>query len=118
MWRLAGGLIEALQAVHAGGLVHRDLKPANALLAADGPRLIDFGISRALEGAAMSVTSLIVGTPAFMSPEQAEGLPVGPASDAFALGSVIAFAATGAAPFGAGESSPIVVAYRVVHARA
>ena len=117
VWRLAGGLIEALQAVHAGGLVHRDLKPANVLLAADGPRLIDFGISRALEGAAMSVTSLIVGTPAFMSPEQAEGLPVGPASDVFALGSVIAFAATGAAPFGGGASSPIVVAYRVVHAR-
>ena len=117
VWRLAGGLIEALQAVHAGGLVHRDLKPANVLLAADGPRLIDFGISRALEGAGMSVTSLIVGTPAFMSPEQAEGLPVGPASDVFALGSVIAFAATGAAPFGAGESSPIVVAYRVVHAQ-
>jgi Protein kinase domain len=117
VWRLAGGLIEALQAVHAGGLVHRDLKPANVLLAADGPRLIDFGISRALEGAATSVTSLIVGTPAFMSPEQAEGLPVGPASDVFAFGSVIAFAATGASPFGAGPSSPIVVAYRVVHAQ-
>ena len=117
VWRLAGGLIEALQAVHAGGLVHRDLKPANVLLAADGPRLIDFGISRALEGAAMSAASLIVGTPAFMSPEQAAGLPVGPASDVFALGSVLAFAATGAAPFGAGPSSPIVVAYRVVHAQ-
>jgi hypothetical protein len=117
VWRLAGGLIEALQAVHAGGLVHRDLKPANVLLAADGPRLIDFGISRALEGAAMSMTSLIVGTPAFMSPEQAAGRPVGPASDVFALGSVIAFATTGAAPFGAGPSSPIVVAYRVVHAQ-
>jgi hypothetical protein len=117
VWRLAGGLIEALQAVHAGGLVHRDLKPANVLLAADGPRLIDFGISRALEGAALSVTSLIVGTPAFMSPEQAEGLRVGPASDVFSFGSVIAFAATGAAPFGAGPSSPIVVAYRVVHAQ-
>ena len=117
VWRLAGGLIEALQAVHAGGLVHRDLKPANVLLAADGPRLIDFGISRALEGAAMSATSLIVGTPAFMSPEQAAGLPVGPASDVFALGSVLAFAATGHGPFGAGPSSPVVVAYRVVHAQ-
>ena len=117
VWRLAGGLIEALQAVHACGLVHRDLKPANVLLAADGPRLIDFGISRALEGSAMSMTSLIVGTPAFMSPEQAEGRPVGPASDVFALGSVIAFAATGSAPFGAGPSSPIIVAYRVVHAQ-
>ena len=116
LWRLAGGLIEALQAVHAGGLVHRDLKPANVLLATDGPRLIDFGISRALEGSAMSVTTLIVGTPAYMSPEQAEGLRVGPASDVFSLGSVIAFAATGAAPFGAGPSSPIVVAYRVVNA--
>ena len=116
VWRLAGGLVEALQAVHAGGLVHRDLKPANVLLATDGPRLIDFGISRALEGSAMSVTTLIVGTPAYMSPEQAEGLRVGPASDVFSLGSVIAFAATGAAPFGAGPSSPIVVAYRVVNA--
>ncbi|MGI8446120.1 MAG: serine/threonine-protein kinase [Streptosporangiaceae bacterium] len=116
VWRLAGGLIEALQAVHACGLVHRDLKPANVLLAADGPRLIDFGISRALEGAATATTSIIVGTPAFMSPEQAEGLPVGPASDVFSLGSVIVFAATGAAPFRVGTSGPIAVAYRVVHA--
>ena len=117
VWRLAGGLIEALQAVHACGLVHRDLKPANVLLAADGPRLIDFGISRALEGAATAETSLIVGTPAYMSPEQVEGLPVRPASDVFALGSLIAFAATGTAPFGAGNSGPIVVAYRVVNAQ-
>src|SRR5450631_674715 len=117
VWRLAGGLIEALQAVHACGLVHRDLKPANVLLAGDGPRLIDFGISRALEGATTSTTSIIVGTPAFMSPEQAEGLPVGPASDVFALGSLIVFAATGAAPFEAGTSSPIAMAYRVVHAQ-
>jgi Protein kinase domain len=115
VWRLAGGLIEALQAVHACGLVHRDLKPANVLLAADGPLLIDFGISRALEGAATTATSLIVGTPAFMSPEQVRGLPVRPASDVFALGSVIAFAATGAAPFGAGTSGPIAMAYQVVH---
>jgi hypothetical protein len=116
VWRLAGGLIEALQAVHACGLAHRDLKPANVLLAADGPRLIDFGISRALE-ATTTATSLIVGTPAFMSPEQIEGLPVGPASDVFALGSVIAFAATGATPFAAGTSGPIALAYRVVHAQ-
>jgi hypothetical protein len=116
VWRLAGGLIEALQAVHACGLVHRDLKPANVLLAADGPRLIDFGISRALEGGATAATSLIVGTPAYMSPEQVEGHSVLPASDVFALGSLIAFAATGAAPFGGGHSGPIVVAYRVVNA--
>ena len=116
VWRLAGGLIEALQAVHASGLVHRDLKPANVLLAADGPRLIDFGISRALEGGATAATSLIVGTPAYMSPEQVEGHSVQPASDVFALGSLIAFASTGAAPFGARNSGPIVVAYRVVNA--
>ncbi len=114
VWRLAGGLAEALQAVHARDLVHRDLKPANVLLATDGPRVIDFGISRALQGAALTATSMTVGTPSFMSPEQAEGRRVGPASDVFSLGSVIAFAATGAAPFGGEE--PITTVYRVVHA--
>ena len=111
--RLAGGLIEALQAVHVRGLVHRDLKPANVLLADDGPRVIDFGISRALEGTGVTATGVVAGTPGFLSPEQAEGLPVGPPSDVFALGSVIAFAATAASPFGSGE--PVVMAYRVVH---
>ena len=77
VWRLAGGLVEALQAVHACGLVHRDLKPANVLLALDGPRVIDFGISRALEKTAMTSTGMIVGTPSYMSPEQAEGSRVG-----------------------------------------
>jgi len=115
VWRLAGGLVEALQAVHACGLVHRDLKPANVLLAADGPRVIDFGISRALAGTAATASSMIVGTPAFMSPEQAESLPAGPASDVFALGSVIAFALTGNAPFGGGH--PAAVAYQIVHAQ-
>ena len=115
VWKLAGGLVEALQAVHARGLVHRDLTPANVLLAADGPRVIDFGISRALEGTSVTVGGAIVGTPAFMSPEQAEGSAVGPAGDVFSLGCVIAFAATGAAPFGSGE--PVAVLYRLVHAR-
>ena len=113
VWRLAGGLIEALQAVHARGLVHRDLKPTNILLAADGPRVIDFGISRALEGTALTASRTIIGTPGFMSPEQAQGLPVGPPSDVFTLGSVIVFAATGVAPFGSGE--PVAMAYRIVH---
>ena len=114
VWRLAGGLIEALQAVHARGLVHRDLKPANVLLAADGPRVIDFGISRALDGTIATAAGMIVGTPAFMSPEQARGNPVGPPGDVFALGSVIAFAATGTTPFGDGEA--IAMTYRIVRA--
>jgi len=113
VWRLAGGLIEALQAVHAQGLVHRDLKPTNVLLAADGPRVIDFGIARALEGTAVTASNMVVGTPAFMSPEQAQGLLVGFPSDVFALGSVIAFAVTGAAPFGSGDL--VATAYRIVH---
>jgi serine/threonine protein kinase len=92
VWRLAAGLTEALQDVHACGLVHRDLTPRNVLLAADGPRVIDFGISRALEGTALTATGLAVGTPSYMSPEQADGAKVGSASDVFSLGCVIAFA--------------------------
>ena len=113
VWRLAGGLVEALQAVHACGLVHRDLKPANVLLALDGPRVIDFGISRALEKTAVTSTGMIVGTPSYMSPEQAEGSRVGPPSDVFSLGCVIVFAATGTGPFGHGPQASLL--YRVVH---
>jgi outer membrane protein assembly factor BamB len=114
VWRLAAGLAEALQAVHARGLVHRDLKPTNVLLAADGPRLIDFGIARAVDGIALTTVGYVLGTPAYMSPEQAEGQPASPASDVFALGSVLCFAATGDPPFGDGE--PAAVLYRIVHA--
>ena len=113
VWRLAGGLVEALQAVHACGLVHRDLKPANVLLALDGPRMIDFGISRALEKTAVTSTGMIVGTPSYMSPEQAEGRRVGAPSDVFSLGCVIVFAATGTGPFGHGPQASLL--YRVVH---
>src|ERR1035437_5849938 len=91
LWALLAGLIEALQAIHACGVVHRDLKPANVLLAIDGPRVIDFGISRALESTAMTSTGQIVGTPSFMSPEQAAGGRVGPARDVFSFGCVIVF---------------------------
>jgi Protein kinase domain len=111
-WRLAAGLTEALQAVHACGLVHRDLKPANVLLAADGPHVIDFGISRALDSTTLTATGMVVGTPGFMSPEQAGGTQVGPASDVFSLGCVLAYAAAGIQPFGEG-SAPAVL-YRVV----
>jgi serine/threonine protein kinase len=114
VWRLAGGLVEALQAIHAQGLVHRDLKPGNILLASDGPRVIDFGISRALMDSQMTAAKMTLGTPAFMSPEQVEGGDVGPPSDVFALGSVLAFAATGTAPFDGGASYSII--YRVVTA--
>ena len=114
VWQLAAGLVEALQAVHACGLVHRDLKPGNVLLAIDGPRLIDFGIARALERTAVTSTGQIVGTPSFMSPEQVEGGRAGPATDVFSLGCVIVFAATGTGAFGDGP--PASMLYRVVHA--
>ena len=110
---LAAGLAEGLSAIHAAGVVHRDLKPANVLLAEDGPRIIDFGISRAAEASALTSTGLVVGSPGFMSPEQAEGREVGLASDIFSLGAVLAFAATGQGPFGTGSTPALV--YRVVY---
>ncbi|WP_329245003.1 serine/threonine protein kinase [Actinoallomurus sp. NBC_01490] len=108
---LGAGLAEGLAAIHAAGLVHRDLKPANIVIAADGPRVIDFGIARALD--ATHASTSVIGTPGFMSPEQAKGLRVGPPSDVFSLGSVLTFAATGRGPFGTGTAEAIV--YRVVH---
>ncbi|MCO6004135.1 serine/threonine protein kinase [Actinoallomurus purpureus] len=108
---LGAGLAEGLAAIHACGLVHRDLKPANVILAEDGPRVIDFGIARALD--ASHHTRSIMGTPPFMSPEQTRGLEIGPASDVFALGSVLVYAATGHGPFGAGPYEPLI--YRIRH---
>ncbi|WP_461031071.1 serine/threonine-protein kinase, partial [Streptomyces sparsus] len=110
---LAAGLAEALEAVHAADLVHRDLKPSNVLLASDGPRVIDFGISVAGEASALTRTGMVVGTPGFMSPEQLTGGPVGPASDVFALGAVLAFTASGTGPFGSGSAQALM--FRVVH---
>ena len=114
--RLAAGLAEGLSAIHAAGVVHRDLKPSNVMLAQDGPRVIDFGISQGAEASALTQTGLVVGSPGFMSPEQAEGGEVGPPSDMFNLGAVLAFAATGEGPFGSGSAPALV--YRVVHSLA
>lgn len=112
VWPLAAGLAEALQAIHDKDLLHRDLKPSNVLLAMDGPRVIDFGIARAMDGSALTRTGTAIGTPGFMSPEQAQGGQVWPASDVFSLGAVLAFAATGSEPFGQGP--PLVVLQRVL----
>ena len=111
---LAAGLAESLTAIHAAGVVHRDLKPSTVLLADDGPRVIDFGISGAAEASTPAHTGLVVGWPGFMSPEQAEGGPVGPSSDVFSLGAVLAFAATGHGPFGTG-STAAALRYRAAH---
>ena len=113
---LAAGLAAGLSAVHAAGIVHRDLKPSNVLLASDGPRIIDFGISRAADTAWLTRAGGVMGSPGFMSPEQAEGHKVGPPTDIFSLGGVLAFAASGRSPFGAG--SPSALLYRVVYGTA
>ncbi|MFC8717504.1 protein kinase [Kitasatospora sp. NPDC057198] len=112
---LGTGLADALAAVHGLGLVHRDVKPSNVLLALDGPRLIDFGIARALDAtSALTRSGYVVGSPGFMSPEQARGRPSGPAGDVFGFGAVLAFAATGRAPFGEQDSAAGLL-YRIVH---
>jgi hypothetical protein len=105
---MAAGLAKSLTAIHAAGVVHGDLKPSNVLLALDGPRVIDFGISQAAEAAPLARGGLVVGTPSFMSPEQAAGQAVGPLSDVFSLGTVLAFAATGRKPFGTGPAAAVL----------
>lgn len=107
---LGAALGEALAAIHAKGMVHRDLKPSNILLAPDGPRVIDFGIVRALEATAMTRTGAIVGSVGYVSPEQIRnGGQVGPPSDVFSLGAVLAYAASGREPFGEGQDSVILL---------
>ncbi|MGW1803319.1 serine/threonine-protein kinase [Streptomyces sp. NPDC001984] len=109
---LGAALAEALQAIHACGLVHRDLKPGNIIMAADGPRVLDFGIARAVEDSRLTMTGTGIGTPGFLAPEQAEGLEVTGAADVFALGAVLVAAAGGSA-FGGG--TPMALMYRSVH---
>jgi len=107
------GLVEALRDTHACGVIHRDLKPANVILGPDGVKMIDFGLST-IEDANASTRSVISGgTPAWMSPEQAIGKPVGPSSDIFSLGLVIAFLTTGKNPFGQGKPDALI--YRIVN---
>ncbi|MGW3244995.1 protein kinase domain-containing protein [Streptomyces sp. NPDC001070] len=111
---LGAGLAEALEAVHGRGLVHRDIKPSNVLLSLDGPVLIDFGIARAMDAtAALTSEGVVVGSPGYMAPEQVTGRPTGPAADIFALGAVLAFAATGHGPF-TGDSAAVLL-YKVAH---
>ncbi|MGW4374225.1 serine/threonine-protein kinase [Streptomyces albidoflavus] len=113
---LGAGLTHALKDIHAAGLIHRDLKPSNVLLTIDGPRVIDFGIARALETtaeAALTRTGAVVGSPGFMAPEQVRGDRVTPAADVFCLGSVLAYAATGALPFGTATSGVHALMYRI-----
>ncbi|MFF0433020.1 bifunctional serine/threonine-protein kinase/ABC transporter substrate-binding protein [Streptomyces sp. NPDC004327] len=112
---LGGAVARALAAVHAAGLVHRDVKPGNILLAADGPRLIDFGIARVTGETGLTSADMVVGTPGFLAPEQAEAraAEIGPAADVFALGCLLAFAATGRPPFGTGALDALL--YRTVH---
>ncbi|MFD1273648.1 serine/threonine-protein kinase [Streptomyces kaempferi] len=111
---LMAGLAEGLRDIHRAGVVHRDLKPSNVLLADDGPKVIDFGISRPSDSELHTETGKLIGTPPFMAPEQFRSpREVGPAADVFALGSLIVHAATGSGPFT--SDSPYLVAYQVVH---
>ncbi|MFF4123526.1 bifunctional serine/threonine protein kinase/MFS transporter [Microbispora rosea] len=111
--RLAIATVTALAAIHEAGVVHRDFKPGNVIMGTDGPRVIDFGIARALD-ATGTVSSAVVGTPAYMAPEQIAGHAVGPAADVFAWACTIAYAANGATPFGQ-DSIPAVM-NRILHA--
>ncbi|MEV4258378.1 serine/threonine-protein kinase, partial [Spirillospora sp. NPDC049652] len=105
---LAAGLAEGLAAIHACGLVHRDLKPENVIMAADGPRIIDFGVARATDATSLTSHGVVVGTYAFMAPEQVLAGPAGPPADVFSLGCLLAFAATGRGPFDAATIPAIV----------
>ena len=109
---LGAGLAEGLAAIHAHGLVHRDLKPGNVIMAEDGPRIIDFGIARAVDATGLTSAGMVVGTFAYMSPEQIRGDPVMPASDVFSLGCVLGFAATARPPFGSDTAATVM--FRVI----
>ncbi|MFI6207470.1 serine/threonine-protein kinase [Streptomyces sp. NPDC051041] len=113
---LAAGLAHALKDIHAAGIVHRDLKPSNVLVTIDGPRVIDFGIARALQtvtDGGLTRTGALVGSPGFMAPEQVRGDRITPACDVFCLGAVLAYAATGSLPFGSADSGVHALMFRI-----
>ncbi|MFC4052153.1 serine/threonine-protein kinase [Actinomadura syzygii] len=108
--RLAIGTVTALAAIHEAGIVHRDFKPNNVMLAADGPRVVDFGIARTVNSqeSAVTATGMVVGTPGYLAPEQLTGAPLTPAVDIFAWGATMVFAATGQSPFEA-DTLPVII---------
>ncbi|MEL5956707.1 MFS transporter [Streptomyces sp. CLV115] len=119
---LANRLATALESVHGAGLIHRDLKPSNVLVTVDGPRVIDFGIARAVDGIAgdslHTRTGMLIGSPGFMSPEQVRGLELTPASDVFCLGAVLVYAATGRLLFGATQTGLNAHLFRIAEEEA
>ncbi len=116
---LAGALLDALAAAHRQGVVHRDIKPENVLFTATGePQLVDFGVARATDHTpGLTATSMVVGTPGFMAPEQARGEPAGAGADVFSLGGTLLFALTGTGPFGPASSDPRVLMHRAASGR-
>ncbi|MCF2533954.1 serine/threonine-protein kinase [Yinghuangia soli] len=112
LFALASGVAAALASIHAAGVIHRDIKPGNVILSPDGPRLLDFGISHALDGTSVTHTGILTGTPGWISPEQYQSGTSGTASDVFAWGALLAYAGTGRHPFGTG--APDAVAFRVL----
>lgn len=115
VWALALGLTQALTRIHDSGVIHRDLKPSNVMVTLEGPKVIDFGIARAVDATAVTRTGGMIGSPGYMPPEQIRGEELTGAADVFALGAVLAYAATGRSPFSWDGGQVHTVLYRVLH---